>query len=144
LFLFVTRLPRFAELREIGNALKGGDSFKISLLSGEQNQFSYKSILKSLWAFFRQDLLSIYAGIRPKSVYYNTESEFIAMKQFKDMLVDAPVVTPYHCVDVQDMKVLVTWATTRRKAVANQFIDECRRRIFPKAMSVCDAQHRRV
>jgi hypothetical protein len=130
----------FAELREIGDALKGGcDNFKIKVISGGLTNFSYKvSLEKSPNKALFAKICFQYALWNPdKSVYYDlarTENEFIAMKQFKEMLVDAPVVTPYHCVDVQDMKVLVTQWATADEQFANQFIDgSVDARIFPKA-----------
>ena len=129
----------FAELREIGDALKGGDKFKIKVISGGKTNFSYKVSLEKSpdKALFAKICFQFALWNPDTSVYYDlarTENEFIAMRQFNDMLVDAPVVMPYHCVDVQDMKVLVTQWATADEQFANQFIDgSVDARIFPKA-----------
>jgi hypothetical protein len=129
----------FADLRDIGEALKGGDKFKIKVISGGKTNFSYKVSLEKSpdKALFAKICFQFALWNPDKSVYYDlarAENEFIAMQQFKDMLVDAPVVTPYHCVDVQDMKVLVTQWATADEQFANQFIDgSVDARIFLKA-----------
>jgi thiamine kinase-like enzyme len=129
----------FEDLREIGAALKSGDSLKIKVLSGGKTNYSYKVTLEKSpdKALFAKICFQFAIWNPDKSVHYDlarTENEFLAMKQFKEMLDDAPVVTPYHCVDVQDMKLLVTAWATADEQWANQFIDgNVDARVVPKA-----------
>jgi hypothetical protein len=112
----------FEDLRFIGNAVKsGGDKLICKTVSGGQTNYSYKLHLESdAGKAVYAKLAFSYALWNPdRSQAYDlqrTQNEFDLMNRFADMmggLDKAPIATPYFCVDVQDMKLLVTqWAST--------------------------------
>lgn len=129
----------FQDLRDIGAALNSGDSLRIKVLAGGATNYAYKVSLekdrdKTLFA----KICFKFALWNPdRSAHYDlsrVENEFLIMKKFKTMMDDAPVVTPYHCLDVCDMKLLVAEWAPADEQIANQFIDgSVDERVLPKA-----------
>ena len=134
----------FEDFRAIGKAIKVDDKLTAKVVSGGVTNYSYKVFLEGdpngAPCFFAK-IAFPYALWNPdRSVHYDvarTANEFKIMKRFKEMLgEDAPVATPYLCVDVEDtgMKILVVeWTSNADEQWANQFIDgEVDHRVIPK------------
>ena len=121
---------QFEQFRSIRTALENdGDALIAKVISGGCTNFSYKVSLQSKpgMALFAK-LCFPYALWNPDpDVDYSlvrTENEYGIMKTVCNMMDDAPVATPYLCVDVQGMKLLVTqWTNHADEQWANQFID---------------------
>ena len=121
---------KFNQFRTIRSAIENdGDQLTAKVISGGCTNFSYKVSLQNQpgVALFAK-LCFPYALWNPDpDVDYSlvrTENEFGIMKTVCKMMDDAPVATPYLCVDVQDMKLLVTqWTNHADEQWANQFID---------------------
>jgi len=130
---------KFDDFKAISSALDNGDELIVETISGGCTNFSYKVYLRGTpdVALFAK-LSFAYALWNPDpDVPYDldrTENEFAMMKRVSEMMEDAPIATPYLCVDVQkDMKLLVTEWCESDEQWANQFIDGVvDERIVPK------------
>jgi len=135
---------QFQDLRIIGQALKGGDELIVDILTGGYCNFSYRVFLKGnpdmqLYAklSFPWPVHVPDANIDPE----RTVNEFKIMKTLNG-IDPASVVAPYLCVDIEDMKLLVTQWSSADEQWANQFIDgTVDPRIVPKLASVLAKLH---
>ena len=116
---------QFQDLRIIGQALKEGDELIVDILTGGYCNFSYRVFLKGnpdmqLYAklSFPWPVHVPDANIDPE----RTVNEFKIMKTLNE-IDPASVVAPYLCVDIEDMKLLVTQWSSADEQWANQFID---------------------
>lgn len=129
----------FEDFRLISRALKRGDKLHAEVISGGATNYSYKVYLeKSLDTALFAKIAFPYALWNPdRSAHYDVAratNEFKIMKHVKEMMGDkAPIATPYICVDVDEMKVVVTQWASADEQWANQFIDgKVDMRVVPK------------
>jgi len=137
---------QFEDLRAIGQALQSGDNLQVDILTGGWTNFSYRVFLE------RNPELQLYAKLSfPRalwnpdpSVHYDVErttNEFKMMEVFH-MIDPGSVAVPYLCLDVDDMKLLVTQWAEADEQWANQFIDgSVDRRIVPKLATALAKLH---
>jgi len=118
---------QFEDLRKIGQALQAGDKLLIDIITGGVTNFSYRISLE------QRPEIQLYAKLTfsralwnpdPNSQYGSerTVNEFKMMQLFNNIDPDS-VATPYLCVDVGDMKILVTQWSFADEQWANQFLD---------------------
>lgn len=136
---------KFDQFQTIRSAIENdGDQLTAKVISGGCTNFSYKVSLQNQpdVALFAK-LCFPYALWNPDpDVDYSlvrTENEFVIMNTCVNMMDEVPVATPYLCVDVQDMKLLVTqWTNHADEQWANQFIGPSQS--WPKRWLCCTVQ----
>jgi hypothetical protein len=117
----------FEDLRLIGEALQGGDVLVAQTLSGGWTNFSYRVYLKG------NPEQQIFAKVAFERALWNpdptahhdlkrVDNEFEMMGLYQKI---APgcVAVPYLCLNVDNMKILVTQWSIADEQFANQFID---------------------
>jgi thiamine kinase-like enzyme len=130
----------FGDIRKIATALKAGDKLTAKAISGGKTNYSYKICLEGspAIAVFAKICFSYALWNPDRNVHYDlerVENEFLVMTRFMNMMgQDAPVATPYFCIDVPDnMKVIICQWSKSDEQWANQFIDgEVDMRVIPK------------
>jgi len=128
---------KFEDLRKIGQALQAGDQLKVHILSGGNTNFSYRVCLE------KNPDIQLYAKLSFSRALWNpdptvkydlirTTNEYKMMELFYEINPDA-VAVPYLCLDIDDMKLLVTQWSDADEQWANQFVDgSVDERIIPK------------
>lgn len=143
-----TEDSEFEDLRTIASALKQGDTLDIKIISGGFTNFSYKVYLRS-----DESKAPLFAKIcfpralwnPDPTVHYDlvrTDNEFFIMKKVAEMMPDAPVATPYLCITLDNMKLLVTQWSEADEQWGNQFIDgSIDLRVIPKLSETLATLH---
>jgi len=123
---------RFVAFKKISMKLSQGDEFIIEpTRGGGATNFSYKVCLRydpdpDLALFAKLSFPYALWNPDPNVLYdlERTENEYAIMNRVSEMMDDAPIATPYLCVDVQhNMKLLVTEWSKSDEQWATQFID---------------------
>ena len=118
---------QFEDLRVIGKALQAGDELQVDILSGGATNFSYRLFLAKnpdMQLFAKLSFPRALWNPDP-NIHYDLErttNEYKMMEIFQT-IDPGSVVVPYACLDVADMKLLVTQWSEADEQWANQFID---------------------
>lgn len=118
---------QFEDFKLIGEALQTGDKLEINILTGGLTNFSYRISLE------QRPEIQLYAKLCFARALWNpdpdahydlirTVNEFKMMGTFNS-IDPGSVAIPYLCLDVDDMKLLVTQWSPADEQWANQFID---------------------
>ena len=116
---------QFKDLRLIGDALECGDKLEAEVLTGGLTNFSYKVVVAGAPKLQLYAKLAFSHSACDPSTSFDldrTVNEFKMMERFKVIDPDS-VAIPYLCIDVDDMKLLVTQWSPADEQWANQFID---------------------
>jgi len=137
---------QFEDLKLIGEALQAGDKLDINILTGGLTNFSYRISLE------QRPEIQLYAKLCFARALWNpdpdahydlirTVNEFKMMGTFNS-IDPGSVAIPYLCLDVDDMKLLVTQWSPADEQWANQFIDgTVDVRVIPKFASALAKLH---
>lgn len=116
---------QFEDLRSIGQALQDGDRLHVEILTGGYTNFSYRVFLEGAPEIQLYAKLSFSRALWNPNAHFDlarTSNEFKMMEIFKTIDPDS-VAVPYLCLDIEDMKLLVTQWSPADEQWGNQFID---------------------